>query len=156
MVHKLAALALLAATLTTIWLIGGDSNHLTADWKVRIDLYSESLCPDCLAFVRGSLKTAANTKDFWKICDFNLYPYGNAKTTKNGSNWSFTCQHGVNECYGNMVEACAIAKSDYYSQGLPFSICLEDNTTNFTAQGQRCASKYNIDWAAISACVNGP
>jgi interferon gamma-inducible protein 30 len=129
--------------------------QVAADNKVKIDLYSESLCPDCLAFVRGSLKTAANTKDFWKICEFNLYPYGNAKTTQNGSNWSFTCQHGVRECQGNLIEACAIRKFDYYSQGLPFSICLEDNTTDFNAQGQRCATKYGMDWSVINTCATG-
>ncbi len=130
-------------------------NLQVAAGKVKIDLYSESLCPDCLAFIRGSLKNAANTKDFWKICDFNLIPYGNAKTTKNGSSWAFTCQHGVRECQGNMIEACAIRKFDYYSQGLPFALCLEDNTTDFVAQGQRCATKYGMDWATINSCVNG-
>lgn len=102
-----------------------ETTNLTAEaGKVKIDLYSESLCPDCLAFIRGSLKTAVNTKDFWKICEFNLYPYGNAKRAQNGSSWAFTCQHGVRECQGNLIEACAIRKFDYYSQGLPFALCL--------------------------------
>jgi interferon, gamma-inducible protein 30 len=131
------------------------SNLQVEAGKVKIDLYSESLCPDCLAFVRGSLKTATNTKDFWKICEFNLYPYGNARRVQNGSSWSFTCQHGVRECQGNLIEACAIRKFDYYSQGLPFSICLEDNTTDFNAQGQRCATKYGMDWSTINTCATG-
>lgn len=78
-------------------------NLQVAAGKVKIDLYSESLCPDCLAFIRGSLKTAANTKDFWKICDFNVIPYGNARTAKNGTSWAFTCQHGARECQGNLI-----------------------------------------------------
>lgn len=129
--------------------------QVSADGKVKIDLYSESLCPDCLAFIRGSLKTAANTKDFWKICEFNFYPYGNARRTQNGSSWAFTCQHGVRECQGNLLEACAIRKFDYYSQGLPFALCLEDNTTDFSAQGQRCAAKYGLDWSTINSCATG-
>lgn len=103
-------------------------DHLTINTvgeKVKVDLYSESLCPDCLAFIKSSLKTAANTKDFWKICDFNLYPYGNAKRSQNGSLWNFTCQHGVKECQGNLIEACANKKAtDHNTQAIPFFICL--------------------------------
>lgn len=57
-----------------------------------------------------------------------------------------------------MIEACAMrnSKFDFYSQGLPFAICLEDNTTDFIAQGQRCAAKYSLDWQTINSCVNGP
>jgi interferon gamma-inducible protein 30 len=105
--------------------------------------------------VKSSLKTAANTKDFWKICDFNFYPYGNARRTQNGSSWAFTCQHGAKECQGNLIQACGTRKFDYYTQGLPFAICLEDNTTDFVAQGQRCATKYNMDWATINTCATG-
>lgn len=64
------------------------------DDRVKVDLYLESLCPDCKAFVGGALKKAANTKDFWKICDFNFFSYGNARRVQNGSSWNITCQHG--------------------------------------------------------------
>jgi len=93
--------------------ISDNLQRVAADGKVKVDLYSESLCPDCLAFITKSLKTAVNTKDFWKICEFNFYPYGNGKRVQNGSSWAFTCQHGVKECQGNLIEACAIRKYDY-------------------------------------------
>ena len=107
MANKLAVFALIITSLAllTYYNQSEESQNLTADGKVKIDLYSEPLCPDCLQFIRGSLKTAANTKDFWKICEFNLIPYGNARRTQNGSNWAFTCQHGVKECLGNVIEA---------------------------------------------------
>lgn len=73
------------------------------DGKVIIDYYFESLCPYCQQFLEGGVKKALGTKDIWKISDFNLHPYGNAKSFQNGSSWSFTCQHGVRECEGNMV-----------------------------------------------------
>lgn len=157
MANKLAVFALIITSLAlfTYYNQSEESQNLTADGKVKIDLYSESLCPDCLQFIRGSLKTAANTKDFWKICEFNLIPYGNARRTQNGSNWAFTCQHGVKECLGNVIEACAIKKTDYYTQALPFILCLEDNTTDFSAQGQRCATKLGLDWQAINTCATG-
>jgi len=59
------------------------------------------------------------------------FPYGNAKETQNADGtWTFTCQHGVNECIGNMYEACAIEHNN--STGTnnvptwwPFFYCME-------------------------------
>jgi interferon, gamma-inducible protein 30 len=148
--------ALLAGlVLTSIAILGyyhhDNAQHnlqkVTADGKVKVDFYTESLCPDCLAFTSTSLKKAVATPDFWKICEFNIFPYGNARRQQNGSNWAFTCQHGAKECLGNTIQACGIRKYDYYSKGLPFALCLEDNTTDFVAQGQRCATKFGLNWA---------
>jgi interferon gamma-inducible protein 30 len=104
------------------------------DDKVYIELYYESLCPYCQQFIEGSLKTAFSTKDIWQIADFRAWPYGNARTVANGSSWSFTCQHGPNECVGNLIEACAINMYDWYTQALPFIICIEASPGNWTAR----------------------
>ena len=154
MSNKLALIV--AVAITAIILISSqvDEQHAN-DSKVQVDFYTESLCPDCLQFMRGSLKTAANTPDFWKICNFNIYPYGNAKRSQNGSHWAFTCQHGTKECQGNLIEACVTRKYDYYSKGLPFVLCLDENTTDFSAQGQRCASRLGLNWNEIDTCAKG-
>lgn len=126
--------SLFSVILLSLSLVAINSMQITAedDGKVLIELYYESLCPDCEKFIQGSLKRAAATADLWKIAEFRFYPYGNAKTVANGSSWSFTCQHGIRECQGNMIEACAIQYSNnFYTQGLPFVICLESNTTNW-------------------------
>lgn len=94
-------------------------------------------------------------QDFWKICEFNVYPYGNAKRAKNGTNWSFTCQHGVRECEGNFIETCAAKLFDYYTEGLPFIICLEGDSDDWTRSGKNCASQLNIDWEKINTCATG-
>jgi interferon gamma-inducible protein 30 len=108
------------------------ANSLNDD-KVSIEMYYESLCPYCQSFILGSLKTAVNTKDIWQIAEFRAWPYGNAKTTQNGSSWSFTCQHGPNECLGNMIQACAINLYDWYTQALPFIVCVEASPSTWTA-----------------------
>ena len=38
----------------------------------------ESLCPDTINFILTSFEEAINLKDFDKICEFRLYPFGNA------------------------------------------------------------------------------
>jgi hypothetical protein len=70
MAYKAIAI-LVTVLLLTNYLQPNISENLqkdTGDGKVKIDFYSESLCPDCLAFIRGTFKTAVNTPDFWKIC----------------------------------------------------------------------------------------
>ena len=64
-----------------------------------------------------------------------MIPYGNAKRTKVGDTWKFTCQHGVSECQGNMIATCAIKNFDFYPQALPFIICLEGVTSSWATQG---------------------
>jgi interferon gamma-inducible protein 30 len=133
--------------------VGYNLVNMPNDDRVKVDFYFESLCPYCQQYMVGALKTAANTADFWKICDFNLYPYGNARRQQNGSSWSFTCQHGVRECEGNFIETCALKLYDKYTQALPFIICLETNSNDWTAQGKKCAQQLSLDWNAISTCA---
>ncbi|CAM6001424.1 unnamed protein product, partial [Sphagnum balticum] len=87
------------------------------------------------------------------ICNFNLYPYGNARRVQNGSSWSFTCQHGVRECEGNFIETCALQKYELYTQALPFIICLETNSDDWKAQGQKCSTQLGLNWTLINSCA---
>jgi interferon gamma-inducible protein 30 len=105
------------------------SLSLCADLPV-IDVYLESLCPGCMAFVGGSFKNFNLNKDHEKLAVVNFYPYGNANEKWNGKQWDFTCQHGENECYGNLVETCAIKKFDV-NGGHAIMICIEENIPKF-------------------------
>jgi interferon gamma-inducible protein 30 len=104
------------------------------DDRVLIELYSESLCPDCIAFIKSSFAKAIKTQDIFKISDIRVYPYGNARWAKNGSTYSFTCQHGARECEGNIIEVCALNLYDPQQYGLNFIECLEENTTSWNAR----------------------
>lgn len=121
--------------------------------KVKVDLYFQSICPESKEFIKGPLKVAANTKDFWKICDFNLFPWGNANRRKVGNDWEIICQHGPNECEGNIIETCTLKLYDKYTQAIPFIICLEEDAPNWTVAGESCAKKYNLDWNKIHTCA---
>lgn len=40
--------------------------------------------------------------------------------------YDFECQHGPEECYGNMLHACAIDKVKNHTAAFNFNVCLMD------------------------------
>lgn len=88
--------------------------------------------------------------------DFMLYPYGNARTTTVGGKHTFTCQHGTNECIGNMYQACAIEHNSGVTAGIPdwwpFVVCMERARDPVSA-AKGFASTGNIDWNTILTCA---
>lgn len=89
--------------------------------------------------------------------NLTLYPFGNARehTTPDGS-YSFICQHGQDECTGNMVEACAMKYHPKTEDHLPFILCLENGENSPARDGQKCAKAQGwSDWTDINTCVNG-
>lgn len=88
------------------------------------------------------------------IMDFSLFPYGNAKQTKNADgSYSFHCQHGARECEGNMVIACAQHFHNKTSEWFGFVDCLEQGSPS--SDGEDCANMAGFsDWAEIDACTS--
>ena len=123
--------------------------------KLQIDVYAESLCPDCREFVTGQLEIAFNTANISEIVDINVWPYGNARENQVGSAYNFTCQHGAEECAGNLMETCALYKLDNHDY-LNFFICLETQISEsgtFAVAGPICAQKVNVDFSDIQSCI---
>jgi interferon gamma-inducible protein 30 len=124
--------------------------------KVQIDVYAESLCPDCREYVTGQLEIAFNTANLSEIADINVWPYGNAHESQISSTYSFTCQHGAEECAGNLMETCALYKLNNHDY-LNFFICLESQISDsgtFAVAGPICAQKVNIDFSEIQSCIS--
>lgn len=80
-----------------VWKIRDDNN------KVNFTLYYETLCPDCRQFMTTELWKAYQTIP--DIMNITLVPYGNAHETYNSTSrmYDFVCQHGPNECVGNLI-----------------------------------------------------
>jgi len=84
------------------------------------------------------------------IMDLRLWPYGNARENPDKS---FTCQHGANECKGNMVEACGQWFTGFNdtAKWWPYIRCLEAGTPH--NDGSKCAGQTGLDWSRINTCV---
>ena len=76
---------------------------------VHLDLYYETLCPDCTEFISGQMYPAWEKLKNTGIFTLKLYPFGNARefVYANGT-LGYKCQHGDKECRGNFLEACVI------------------------------------------------
>lgn len=99
-----------------------------------------------------SIKPAFETTDFDKIVRLNIWPYGNAKETKKSDGtYAWTCQHGTNECYGNMMLNCAL-KHFEYPANYNFLFCVDEyvqQSSNFDNAGASCASKLSLSMADV-------
>jgi len=134
--------------------------EVTAPSPVHISLYYESLCPGCRAFIKEQL-IAAN-KAFGpskpgSVLHVSLFPYGNAQESFNGSQWVFNCQHGQQECIGNVIETCSMSLLHNFTTYWPYITCIETspNETDMLLVGKECANKLGIDFIPIQACAMG-
>ena len=76
--------------------------------SVQLQAYYESMCPYSMQWFREQLyPTWAELKEYM-VVDFT--PFGNANFTAVGNGWCFMCQHGPDECIGNLYQSCYIDK----------------------------------------------
>ncbi|XP_045182131.2 gamma-interferon-inducible lysosomal thiol reductase-like isoform X2 [Mercenaria mercenaria] len=123
---------------------------------VNMTLYYESLCPDCKNFFARQLNQtwyALGTH----VLNLTLVPYGNAdeKLNKETGTWIFNCQHGKEECIGNVIETCAINILDNISVYFPFISCMESKNIYPDKAAKQCADAMGIDVNPIMTCANG-
>ena len=111
----------------------------------KIQVYIESLCPDCVNFITHSFKDFFEKVSKPNLAEIEFIPFGNAKEKYNEETkkWEFTCQHEENECYGNIIETCIIqnlGRVNSYKQIL----CIESNI-----------EKYNLNFDdTLNFCFN--
>ncbi|NWT01468.1 GILT reductase, partial [Mionectes macconnelli] len=131
---------------------------------VELSLYYESLCPACREFLVLKLFPT------WlllpsEMLNITLVPYGNAQERNVSGKWDFQCQHGPEECLGNMIEACLMHEAKNFSTYFPVIFCLESGssvTKNLDARpvcplSWQCLQIYapELDRGRIAACVQG-
>jgi len=118
---------------------------------VNVVLYMESLCPDCRYYIT-ELLFPAYSLGLSNIMNLTLVPYGNAHEVQVGNQWQFTCQHGVQECQGNIYETCAVKMYPDVHLHFQFIDCVESSLDPI--QGLlNCAQYYGLDPDALATCA---
>lgn len=74
------------------------------------------------------------------------------KDEKQVTGYSFDCQHGPEECTGNMIHACAINYVKDQNVLNELIGCMMDRNMNVKENAKNCASTHKVDWIALEAC----
>ncbi len=130
--------------------------------RFRVDLYIESLCPDCMDFLTVSFADFIKKPDHNELADVHIYPFGNAKETGEPGNYKFQCQHGPKECYGNMYYACALdlfqKKFGNNQKSFEFIVCMEanviDHEQNFDSTAYHCLHEEQQLHSLLKQCLS--
>ncbi|KAJ4823516.1 hypothetical protein Tsubulata_017893 [Turnera subulata] len=122
--------------------------------KVELSLYYESLCPSSQGFIIGPLAKALDT-DLMTIANLRLVPWGNAFVR----NSTIICQHGEDECYLNIIHACAINIWSDVKTHFNFIKCSESYSSQLSVQGaeatwKQCAQQLGLPAQPIYDCYN--
>jgi len=109
--------------------------------KVNFTLYYESLCPYCRQFIVAQISKAYQT--ILDIVNITIVPYGNAKETYQPATqlYKFTCQHGPDECLGNLIHTCALNFYPKIEQYIGFINCTEATSGDVRTVAEQCAQK---------------
>ncbi|CAF2048979.1 unnamed protein product [Rotaria magnacalcarata] len=130
-----------------VWKIRDDND------RVNLTVYYETLCPDCRQFISTQVWNAYQS--ILSIVNISFVPYGNAHEVYRPETklYEFYCQHGADECYGNLIHSCLIYIYQNTTQHLPFIYCTESTEGDVETVAVQCAEKTSIDYSKVSACV---
>lgn len=131
----------------------GLTPDVTAE-PVNFTLYYESLCNGCRDFIKDQLFHTYMALGE-SVMNLTLVPYGNAKERKTiFGHWKFNCQHGREECVGNVIETCALNMEKNKSVSFQFIHCME-GIGEYPNAAKKCAPKFNINYDTLMTCANG-
>ncbi|TRY79702.1 hypothetical protein TCAL_07297 [Tigriopus californicus] len=92
--------------------------------KAKLGLYYESLCPDSQDFFQDQF--IRTYESLGQYLDVYFNPFGHATYTQTSEGgWTFECQHGPNECYGNLIQACILDRVQ--DQDIRSEVYVEDD-----------------------------
>ncbi|XP_066985793.1 uncharacterized protein [Macrobrachium rosenbergii] len=118
--------------------------------RVKVTVYLQSLCPDTVRFFLRQLYPT--WQDLQDIMDLEFVPFGKARATPSESGgFKFVCQHGEEECYGNLVMTC-VQNSLPISTQVEFFHCMFSQK-NPAQAGSKCSEKIGIDWKPLEDCA---
>ena len=135
------------------------NNILTQKTIPKITIYMESLCPYCIEFITTSIKDFYEKVAKPNLAYIEIIPYGNAKEVYDSTlgKYTFTCQHGDNECYGNLIMSCSLNILGRIKGQLNLICLLENiynNNRNFDSTLEYCLNSEPNKLQEIKDCVN--
>ncbi|CAN7942073.1 unnamed protein product, partial [Ixodes hexagonus] len=123
--------------------------------KIEMTVVYESLCPYSRRFVYGQLLPVFSK--LGSYISLAMLPFGkahvNKETDAQGNNITrISCQHGQNECEGNMIETCVLRVVKKTLVAVKIVACMSESSSPHRA-GQTCVEANGVKWSKIDACV---
>uniref|UniRef100_A0A8C5LUW3 Gamma-interferon-inducible lysosomal thiol reductase n=1 Tax=Leptobrachium leishanense TaxID=445787 RepID=A0A8C5LUW3_9ANUR len=130
------------------------TNTKSSSSTVQLELYYESLCGGCRDFLTGQLFPTWVMLN--EILNVTLVPYGNAMEKNDSGKFEYQCQHGPEECLGNMMETCVTYYLKDITAYFPVVFCME-GAVNVTMALDACLTIYepSLSSKKVMECVNG-
>lgn len=149
----MAKVAWLLAAVVLVGVAVGQAAHLSASGKVTLQVFYEALCKDSIRFVKDQLKPTYEAVGSERmVVDF--VPYGRARTTPSATGYTFECEHGPNECRGNELQACGLARLTDNMKQVKFVYCVETQTDP-SRPDNTCITEAGLDPNDINGCTDG-
>jgi interferon gamma-inducible protein 30 len=123
---------------------------------IKIEILIESLCKDCMSFFENSFKLFFQNTENNKLADVTFFPFGNADEKKEGDKWHFICQHGREECFGNVIQVCGLSKLKDQEEKYKFLICMYKESSlssNHEENIKKCLTQDK--YQSILLCAKG-
>ncbi|GFY56952.1 gamma-interferon-inducible lysosomal thiol reductase [Trichonephila inaurata madagascariensis] len=123
-----------------------------AENTVQLNVFYESMCPDSDSFFHEQLwPTYQKMSSYLNV---ELVPYGNAHYRGQHDEYTFTCQHGPEECYGNMVQTCYIELVNNTESQIKFINCAFESHYQRKVM-EKCISDFDLR-RQVKKCVTSP
>jgi hypothetical protein len=93
-----------------------------------------------------------------KYINLNFVPFGKARQWYSNDSYQFECHHGPKECFGNIIQACAINIFQEPADIFNYVTCLmtevnPSDVTNATYPVDSCGKDLDVD--KVKTCANG-
>jgi len=124
--------------------------------KLKVEIFYEAMCPFCMQYMSTDLQQLWQHEDLREHIDLYLFPYGNSATYGASGAYTFDCQHGDDECRGNLIEACSTQLLDGPDNFVPFVGCIAATAQQYDIKdsARACAKQQGVDMPTIGACVD--
>nr|XP_022910310.1 GILT-like protein 1 isoform X1 [Onthophagus taurus]XP_022910311.1 GILT-like protein 1 isoform X2 [Onthophagus taurus]XP_022910312.1 GILT-like protein 1 isoform X3 [Onthophagus taurus] len=124
---------------------------LSSQEPLKVSIFYEALCPDSISFIAQQF--APNYDTLAEKITVDFLPYGLGSHELINGVYHFQCQHGENECYGNMMQACGLNETNDQATKAKFIICvMSASNPASTALMEECAIASGISWNNMVEC----
>lgn len=136
--------------------------------KVHLEIYYESMCPDCHDLFNNDVRKIWGAEDFRGRVDFDLVPFGNAAVATEehiSSGYKFwhpdakypiiICQHKEGECLGNEIHAC-VNSTHGTEKMVDLVLCMVDKQVQGAGVEKAsfdCMADLTIDPKKVQSCM---